>query len=377
MSIINQMLRDLDARQASAGERAGLPERLRTLPPEAPARRRGWLLAGGGLLVCALLAWHFLTPAVPPAPTLDQPAAVPPALAVSVAAAPSAEPVTAVTPSQPQPQPQPAAAASPVPPAKPVPVIEPATKPRPITAPAKVPAPVAKSAAVSTTSPAAPAPAAPTAAKPAEPIAAPAAEPPAVAHIDKQPKPDLASELAEAEYRKAMQAAASGDSVGAIPLLRRALELDPRHGKARQALMAVLAGGRHWEDVRRIAEGGLALDPTRTGWAGIVARVQHEQGDSAGALDTLDHYAGHAGGDADYQGLFAFLLQKQQRYAEAAQHYRAALALRPREGRWWFGLGLALEGAGQTEEAKVAFARARDSGNLTPDLRSVVDQKLK
>jgi len=77
------------------------------------------------------------------------------------------------------------------------------------------------------------------------------------------------------------------------------------------------------------------------------------------------------------QGLFAFLLQRSQRHAEAAQRYQAALALRPGEGRWWFGLGLALEGAGRGDEAKAAFGRARDTGTLSADMLGVIEQKLR
>ncbi|MBS3935616.1 MAG: hypothetical protein KGZ43_05535, partial [Sulfuritalea sp.] len=60
MSIINQMLRDLDARHAGANERAGLPANLRSLPPEPAARSKTWLLLGAGLLVGAVLAWLVL-----------------------------------------------------------------------------------------------------------------------------------------------------------------------------------------------------------------------------------------------------------------------------------------------------------------------------
>jgi len=197
------------------------------------------------------------------------------------------------------------------------------------------------------------------------------------AQIDKQPKGGLSREQAEAEYRKGMQAAGSGDLAGALPPLRRALEIDPRHAKARQALLSVLANSRQWDEVKQVAQSGLALDPARSGWAVILARLQHEQGDTEGAVQTLETYQAHAAGDADYQGLFAFLLQKRQRHAEAAQHYQAALALRPHEGRWWYGLGLVLEGAGRGDEAKAAYGKARDAGNLPADMLGIIEQKLR
>jgi MSHA biogenesis protein MshN len=236
----------------------------------------------------------------------------------------------------------------------------------PVTRP--VPA-VAKPAATETAKPAPP----PREIKPA----ATAETRPENAQIDRRTRGDQGRDLAEIEYRKAMQAAKRGDNPMAQPLLQRALELDPRHAKARQALLSVLVGSKQWAEALQVAKSGLELDPAQSGWAVILARLQFEQGDAAAAVETLGRHAASAGGDADYQGLFAYLLQKQQRPAEAAERFKAALNLRPNEGRWWFGLGLALEATGRGGEAKEAYAQAREAGNLPSDMATAVDQKLR
>jgi MSHA biogenesis protein MshN len=198
------------------------------------------------------------------------------------------------------------------------------------------------------------------------------------AQIDKHAKGGgQARDMAEAEYRKGMQAVKRGENSAAVSPLQHALELDPTLAKARQALLSVLVSGKQWGAAQQVAQSGLALDPTQAGWATILARLQFEQGDAPGAVDTLARHAAHAGNDADYQGLHAYLLQKMQRSAEAAQRFRAALALRPNEGRWWFGLGLALESSGRGGEAKEAYAKAKEVGHLPPDMLSVIEQKLK
>lgn len=364
MSVINQMLRDLDARDASAQERAGLPPRLRTLPPSGQARAQQWRMLGIGVgigalaagLVAALLAGGSPEPS--PAP------AAPPAAPVAAPAAVSPAPTLA----------------------PPVPVVDDGamklstliSKPEAATLPAARPAPAKPAAA--------PAPAAEVSVKPAKSSTAaakpqsqsqPEQEPAADAQIDKRAKGGQAREMAENEYRKGMQAVKRGDSNAAQPLFQRALELDPLFAKARQALLSVLVGGKQWSEARQVAEAGLALDPGQSGWAMILARLQFEQGDAAAALATLERHAGAAAGDADYQGLFAYLLQKQQRPAEAAERFRLALGLRPNEGRWWFGLGLALETAGKAAEAREAYAKAREVGNLPADMATLVEQKLR
>lgn len=357
MSVINQMLRDLDAREANAQERVGLPPRLRTLPPAKVARAAQWRMLVLGIGIGAALAGvaagffrqaDMASPApaavsavpvapvaAPPAPSLALPA-LPPVVVAADAA--DAQPPT--PPPEPVRVPAKPAAARPAVPAKSV-IAAPESKAVPATA------------------------------------AAPSPEP-AEARIDKRSKGGPPGrEVAETEYRKGMLAAGNGDNAAALQSLRRALELEPHFPKARQALLSVLAGGKHWAEVRQVAADGLALDPARSDWASILARLQHDQGDSAAALETLERHAAFATRDADYQGLLAYLLQKQQRHAEAVPRYQAALALRPGEGRWWYGLGLALEAAGRGGEAREAYAQGRESGNLPADLLAALEQKLK
>ncbi|MHB1359448.1 MAG: tetratricopeptide repeat protein [Rhodocyclaceae bacterium] len=391
MSVINQMLRDLDARHASEKERTGLPPQLRTLPPLPVTRPKQWrLLAVGmaaGALIAGLFASVFLSfwptspsGAVPPAPTFGDSAGrsnLPPAPTFSDAARPGNPPVPPKVEEEQRP---PGAAGE----------MKLATRlmefPEPLLVPAPPPAtPVATPVVAVPPKPAATVPPKP---EPAKPLPAPAPRatqpatltsplPPAEAQIEKRSKDGRAHEQADNEYNKGVQAVRRGDNAAALPFLQRALELDPAHAKARQALLSVLVGSRQWDAAREVAQNGLAVDPKQSGLATILARLQFEQGDTAAALDTLTRHAAHATGNADYQGLFAYLLQKQQRPAEAAQRFQAALALRPNEGRWWFGLGLTLESAGRGGEAKDAYARAREVGNLPADMATVVEQKLR
>ncbi|GAB1392152.1 hypothetical protein MASR1M60_03150 [Rhodocyclaceae bacterium] len=376
MSVINQMLRDLDARAASDQERAGLPPRIRTLPPGGLVRRQNLRMlvigmgAGAILMAVALLLIRLLSAPDDMPTTIPVPPLVPPAVPVPAAVPPaptSAAPAAAAAPADvaemklsllvgQKAEPKPAVPPAPVPP-KAVPAEKPA-------AAATAPAPVASTAPLPRPTPA---PAA------APPPSAPAEE----AQIDKRTKGEQGRELAEADYRKAMQAVKRGDNEAALPLFKRALELDPELARARQGYLSVLVAAKRWDVARQVAEQGLALDPTQSGWANIVARLQFEQGDAAGAVQTLERFAIHAPHDADYQGLFAYLLQKQQRPAEAAERFRAALQVRPNEGRWWFGLGLSLEQAGNSTGAKEAYTKAKAVGNLPPDMAAAVEQKLR
>lgn len=397
MSLINKMLRDLDARQAPTVDRAMLPRdvHIQGLPPETtqfPLPLVLMLAAAGGA------AWYFLAgqgepPALPaPSATVQQ---APPPVAV-LAPPPLPIPAEPVVPPQ-----APAAAASP-------PVVPPlpdAVVPRPApatSAPAKsASAPAAPEVArkkspgdnalrldtrlPGTTAPAvvAPAPASPPVASPPLPPAKPVPQakelsaPSGPTSIDKRPRTTLANDAAESEYRKAMSALRRGATSEAVEGLRGTLRIDAHHVSARQALLSLLVGQQAWGEAQAMMEEGLALDPEQTGWAMALARLQLENGKLPDAVETLARHARHADQNPDYQAFHALLLQKQKHSRAAAERYRAALALRPAESRWWYGLGLSLEADHKPQEAREAFLKAKETGNLPPELTGAVEQRLR
>ncbi|MCE1170761.1 MAG: hypothetical protein LWW84_05450 [Azovibrio sp.] len=122
---------------------------------------------------------------------------------------------------------------------------------------------------------------------------------------------------------------------------------------------------------------GVRLNPRQLSWRTLLARLELEQGDAQGAWSSLEPGLPWAAGDGEYQALAGALLRQLGQPLKAAQHYRQALSLSAREGRWWVGLGLALEEAGHEPEAREAFRQAAQSGSLSPDLRAFVERKLR
>jgi MSHA biogenesis protein MshN len=218
------------------------------------------------------------------------------------------------------------------------------------------------------------------AAAPLPPVAKPAATPPPAVNegsIDKRPHGALANEAAENEYGKAIAALRRGANTEAMTALQTALRFDANHVSARQALLSLLVRQQRLAEAQAVAEEGLAVDPSQSGWAMAVARLQLEAGKLAEAADTLSRHARYADQNADYQAFYAILMQKQKRFKESVERYRTALALRPAESRWWYGLGMSLEADQQFPEARTAFLRAREAGNLPADLASGVERHLR
>ena len=380
MSLINDMLRDLDSRNAATSERGGLTHNVRALPQKTERRLHPLLLALAAAGVGGAAVWLLLLPATPAAPIAPAPSPVAVApvaeTAVVAAAAPVAQTpeanVVEAAPSPPvaQPAPEPVALkldtqldAAPVASAKPAAkAVAPASRPieTNVSAPSKI-------------SPALQAEARPAAQRPAEPSARGAGQP----QISKQPAAGTPNEQAEAEYRRGIAAIKRGDTTEAGEALRSALRATPTHVGARQALLGQLTEQQRWADAETLALDGVSLLPQHSEWALLAARLMYERGDADLALETLNQHAARARQNADYQVMHALLLQRAGRYTDAANCYRTALAQRPNEGRWWFGLGRALDADRRDAEARQAYEKARDSGNLPPDLLQNVDRRLR
>lgn len=337
MSIINQTLRELDARKDVAPAAPA--------PAQAPASPRRvvpalWGVAGALLVLAGVLLWLWPQPADMPAPLDPMP---------SAAHVPVAEPTPPV-------------AIEPVPLAPPVAL--PAETPGP---PAALPA-EALAPPVDPTPPVVPPVAA--AVAPAPPAAAP--PPP---EIRKQARQPTAEEDAETHYRKAIAQVRAGRDAQARPLLVAALQAFPRHIAARQMLATLLSEAGQGREAEAVLNEGRAVAPDEAWFALALARLQATRGESAAAAATLLGGQAGRGVNAEYRATLAALLVNLGRHAEAARQYELALDLQPGQGTWWMGLGLALEAQGRVGEARTAFRRALAAGNLPDALLTFVREK--
>ena len=409
MSLINQMLRDLDARRAAHEAGNGLPNDVRPLPAAQSARWPVWLgIAALVILALGSYFWyvredaHFPTPpvlpvAVAPSAVSTDAGQVPPADAAKMAERKIENPVpvavtarmtlagidgslrladTIAPAGQPASEPKPA-------PAKP-----PAREARELAGKSARGLPMqtrSEKAAEKKASPDARTPAKDTKANVAGPVSPkPIATAPAAveksarpAAIERTVAASSPRERSEAEYRKAISAVGQGHVPEALERLQEALRQDGLHVAARQLQVKLLLESRKTDDAIRVLQEGIAGQPAQIGWAMSLARLQVDGGDLAGAWKTLDFSRPAAAKNADYLGFCAHVLQRLGRNQEAAEQYLQATRVAPADGRWWLGLGLTLDALGRAAEARDAFLRARQSGNLGPELLALIEQKLR
>lgn len=385
MSLINQMLKDLDARRSDVSGEGPFGQQIRAVPDRRRVHPAWWAtLVLAGILV-AMLAFILLRP-VPAAPQ-GAAAHLPLKLDIGLSTQPGAEQAGTIVPpaaSADSPIPVPAAGA-------PLSAVLPASAPQ-TAASDNAAGPVAHTASAerkpaATTSASAskgrreaPVPRAAelvppvTALVPAPIAKAPETVPPSV--LQKQIKEMTPAQRAENEYRKAVVALQQGKKDDALAGFERALQLDSGHFEARQALIGVLLDAKRQDEALERAREGLHGNPAQPGLAMILARLQLEKGELRSAIDTLERTLPHASERADYLAFLAALLQRDQRHKQAAEHYLLALQKVPQNGVWWMGLGISLEAEHRPTEAQESFKRAKATNSLSPELLAFVDAKL-
>lgn len=336
MSVINKMLRDLDARRGDARvpdlPQAVIPASMSgTSSVATPASRRvllwGLVLALLVLLL-AVLAWylHATQPVTPPpvvivapAPALSQ---VTPSPEAAVSAAPSVSETVAATRESPAPIETPAAAA----PSKQRQSGETAAKPLVATPPR---------------------PRAPTemVAPPPVPV-----RPPATA-----PTESTTPVLAQRRQAAAQEALAQAQVLWSNGSREAALEL------VREAVVAV--------ERAQPPDTGLLAQLVRE-----QVRMELALGRPGAVLAVLTRLESVLSGQADLWATRGNAAQRLGRHQESVQAYLAALQLRPDEPRWMLGAAVSLAALGQLEAAARQAEQARALGPVSPEVLAYLRQ---
>lgn len=186
-----------------------------------------------------------------------------------------------------------------------------------------------------------------------------------------------AGQQADAEFRKAVALMQQGRITDALAGYESVLRLDANHDAARQALAALLLENKRGSDAERVLQDGLTLKPAHVVFAMTLARLQVERGAVEQSVETLEKYLPYAGSQADYHAFLAALLQRQNRNGEAITQYQIALQIAPDNGAWQMGYGISLQALERNVEARNAFKRALDTRTLTPELQAFVEQRIK
>lgn len=350
MSIINQALRDLDARKTPSA-----PVQHLLAGTASPSRQKQSILIAGGVLIAllaGLIGWFMrspesVTPTSTVVPLVKQEAAR------SVGSVPVEVPelVPIAVPSPP------------VPSAVPLQALQ--TSPHP----GKLLKPDRPAVALSPVKSAGERLIQPLSLKIAD-VAMRSPE------IRKEINKPSADEEADERYRKAVALIQKGRENQARPLLEESISLSPGHVAARQMLATLLNESGNNREAEAVLREGRAQNPEVVWFSLNLARLLATRGDLEGAAAILQSGLNGRGVNAEYHATLAALSGRLKQHAEAAHQYELALKQQPAQATWWMGLGLAMAAQGKTEDARAAYSRALAVGALPENLEGFVRARL-
>lgn len=210
----------------------------------------------------------------------------------------------------------------------------------------------------------------------AQPKPAPVPAPTDKVMVEKSERPITPYEQADERYRKAAQYMSQGRADDARAELNASLSIHPAHHAARELAAAVAMQNGRWHEAEQLLTQGLKLAPTRLSFAQLLARAHLEQGNEALAIATLEGARSAATGNADYLSFLAALYQRAGRHTDAVGVYRETVGLRAQDARAWLGLGVSLEGTQDVAGASQAYTRALQLGSLDARLAQYAQQRL-
>lgn len=164
-----------------------------------------------------------------------------------------------------------------------------------------------------------------------------------------------------------------GRSYEAMLALAQFLRAQPRHAEARSTLAALQAERGQRDAALLTLLDGAALDPQR--FAAAAARLQAHLGDVTGALRTLERVP-ESLRDGPHFALEGGLALRAHAPQHARDAYARALATANADPLWLIGLALAHEALGEDSAARRAFTRAAAAPTLPADVRAFVQQRL-
>lgn len=195
--------------------------------------------------------------------------------------------------------------------------------------------------------------------------------------LERRERESSPADRAEREFRRALALLRDGRPGEAGEVLVTVLSLDRSHAAARQTLVALALERGQLEEAAKLLEDGLAIHGDNLAFAVTLARIHVERRNPAAALAVLDPRRRELLLHPQHAQFLAAVEQRLGRHAEAAEALRAALAANPQSGPGWVALAVSLEALGKPAEAAESYRRALAAGGLAPEAQEHAEARIR
>ncbi len=180
--------------------------------------------------------------------------------------------------------------------------------------------------------------------------------------------------LAANKITEAEQAIERNDIIKAEALFEEVLLIMPEHETARKQLAALWYGKKSYQDAVNLLSQGIALAPQSEEMRLMTARIYYEQGQPRPAYNVLSPVKHST--STELQALLANTAADLSEHDNAIIAYQKLIALEPHIGRWWLGSAVSLDSLGKFVPARDAYKQAIARNNLSNSAMQFARQRL-
>jgi MSHA biogenesis protein MshN len=184
-------------------------------------------------------------------------------------------------------------------------------------------------------------------------------------------------QLAEQKLKRAEQALTNNDITKAETMFEDVLLVLPTHKTARKHLAALWFGRHSYVAALNLLSQGINLSPDDSEFRVMQARIYLQQNRAQQAFATLNNMPNvNDVINVEYQSLRATTAQQLKEFTFSAQAYQILVNIEPSSGRWWLGLGVALDSDSQFKQAITAYQNALTKAGLSGSAENFARQRI-
>lgn len=146
--------------------------------------------------------------------------------------------------------------------------------------------------------------------------------------------------------------------------------------QSRETYAKLLMSRGDLQGANALIDVGLGLAPNHAGFKKVKARLLMSVGEISDAVDILISRAPDMADDSEYHDLLASAQLSSRDFSGAVISYRGLVQHDQSQGKWWYGFAAAHDQLGNSGEARQAYSRAIQYSNLSANLRRRSQERL-
>lgn len=181
-------------------------------------------------------------------------------------------------------------------------------------------------------------------------------------------------ELVAQKLVRAEKSIKLNDIIKAEQLFEEVLIVEPNHKQARKKLAALWFGRKSYQQATNLLSQGISLDRNDAELRKLKARIHIQQGQHKAAYNTLKPLSLLK--EQEYQVMLANVSQQIEQYKSAIQAYKVLIDMQAYSGRWHLGLAIVYDKNSQFSLAVIEYALALTKSDLSVASAEFAQQRM-